>query len=359
MRTKFLLIVFFFGYLAQAQTDSLRLMFAGDMMNHGPQIKSAYQVQSNSYDYTENFQYVDSIFRQADFVIANLETTLGVKPYSGYPQFSAPVEFPLYAKKAGINIMATANNHSCDKGLKGIVNTLDVLDTLNIIHFGTYRNVVERDSLTPLIIEKNNIKIVLLNYSYGTNGIAVPRPAVVNLIDKEQIKTDIEKAKKHLPDAIIVFLHWGTQYKYKPNQSQKDLVKFLHEQGVNIIIGSHPHVLQPVEYEYDVLNDIDYLTVYSLGNFISNQRKYPRDGAMIFSMNLTKDEQGKIRIKKYESIPVWVYKYQKDKKNHYEILPVEDFKLRPDYFQKNSDYQKMMRYYKFFKQMFDVKLFSQ
>ncbi len=117
--------------------------------------------------------------------------------------------------------MATANNHSCDKGLKGTINTLDVLDTLNIKHFGTYRNTKERDSLTPLIIQKNNIRIALLNYSYGTNGIPVPYPAKVNLIDKKQIKADIDKARNLLPDAIIVFLHWGTQYKFKPNQAQK------------------------------------------------------------------------------------------------------------------------------------------
>jgi len=358
MQFKYYLIFFLTYSITQAQTDSLKLMFAGDIMSHKPQIKAAYDLQKKTYDYSENYQYVDSVFRRADLVIANLETTLGVKPYSGYPQFSAPAELAFYVKKAGVDVLATANNHSCDKGLKGVLNTLNVLDTLNIMHFGTYRNQNERDSLTPLIIEKNNIKVAFLNYTYGTNGIPVPKPAKVNLIDKKQIKADVEKAKKLLPDVIIVFLHWGIQYKYKPDKTQKDLVKFLYDLDVNIVIGSHPHVLQPVVYEYDALNDIDYLTVYSLGNFISNQRKYPRDGSMIFSLKLTKDDKGKIRIADYDYIPVWVYKYQKDKKYHYEILPVEDFKFRPDYFQTNAQYQKMMRYYKFFGKMFNLKLFS-
>ena len=352
MRYRLYVFLFLFSYtVTQAQTDSLQLMFVGDIMNHGPQIKAAYDLRTGSYDYSENFQYVNSTFQKADIVIGNLETPIGIKPYSGYPQFSAPPELPQACKKAGIDILATANNHSCDKRLRGITHTLNVLDNLNLRHLGTYRNKIERDKLTPLIINKNNIKIALLNYSYDTNGLPVPYPAVVNLIDKKQIKMDIEKAKIQMPDVIIVFLHWGTQYKYQPNQTQKDLVKFLHNQGVNIIIGSHPHVLQPVEYEYDALNNIEYLTVYSLGNFLSNQRRHPRDGGMIFSLNLTKDENGKTKIANYKSIPVWVYKYFKDKKNHYEILPVEDFKLHPEYFPSNADYQKMMRYYKFFKEI--------
>ncbi len=352
MRLNIYLYFFIFTYgLSFAQTDTIRLMFAGDIMNHGPQIKAAYRPESRTYDYTENFKYVKNIFNKADFVIANLETTIGVKPYSGYPQFSAPAQLPEACQNAGINVLATANNHACDRRKKGIINTLDVLDSLAVLHFGTYRNTMEKDSLSPLIIEKNNIKIALLNYTYDTNGLPVPRPAVVNLIDKKQIKSDIEKARKQLPDVIIVFLHWGTQYKTKPDWQQKNLVDFLHKNGVNIIIGSHPHVIQPVEYEYDALNGIDYLTVYSLGNFISNQRKFPRDGAMIFSLDLLKDDQGRIRLAGYESIPVWVYKYQKQKKNHYEILPVNDFLLRPAYFQTNAHYQQMMRYKRYFEQI--------
>ncbi len=351
MRSLFLFISIFSNFLLHAQTDSLRLMFVGDIMNHGPQIKAAYNRLTGLYDYTENFKYVKNIFQQADIVIANLETTLGVKPYSGYPQFSAPVQLAVACKQAGITLLATANNHSCDKHKKGIINTLNVLDTLDIKHMGTYRNPNEKDSLVPLLIEKKGFKIALLNYTYGTNGLPVPAPAVVNLIDKNQIKRDIERTKKFFPDAIIVFLHWGNQYQNKPDKTQKELVKFLYLQGVNFVIGSHPHVVQPIDYEYDALNKIDYLTVYSLGNFISNQRKFPRDGGLIVSLQLYKDNNGKVRLESYQAIPVWVYKYAKENKNHYEILPVEDFKLYPEYFEKNTDYQKMMRYYRHFNQI--------
>ena len=351
MRTfySFLLSLFFVSVSAQTSiSDTLRIMFVGDIMNHGPQIKAAYDAKSKDYHYDENFQFLLPIFSQADWVIGNLETTLGVKPYAGYPQFSAPPALARDCQQAGVNVLATANNHSCDKRKKGIINTLDVLDTLQIKHFGTYRSQKERDSLTPLILQSKGFSIALLNYTYGTNGLPVPYPTKVNIIDKKQIKADIEKSKLLHPDAIIVFLHWGTQYKSKPNGYQKDLVKFLHKQGINIIIGSHPHVLQPIEYKNDTLNKRQELTVYSLGNFISNQRTYPRDGSMILRFEITRDIEGNLRILPPKTVPLWVYKYNKKKKRHYEILPVEDFIYSPNFFKRNADYQKMMRYYKYY-----------
>ncbi len=328
--------------------DTLQLMFVGDIMSHGPQIRAAYRPEADTYDFTENFKYISPIFKQADWVIGNLETTLGVKPYSGYPQFSAPPALAIACSEAGINILATANNHSCDKGRRGIVNTIDVLDSLNITHLGTYKNLVEKQQNTPLILEKKGLKLAILNYTYGTNGLSIPSPTKVNLIDKVLIKQDIIKAQSMQPDVIIAFMHWGKQYQNNPDKTQKTLVDFFHKNGVNIVIGSHPHVIQDVDYERDYVKYKDYFTVYSLGNFISNQRTFLRDGSMIVRLAITKNEAGKVRLTGYELIPLWVYKYQKEKQWHYEILPVEQFQYKPDYFQKNTDYQKMMHYYKHF-----------
>ena len=351
--TIFFLFGWYFSVFSQPLSkDSLYIMFAGDIMSHSPQTKAAYDTVTQNYDYTENFKYVKTIFQQADFVVGNLETTLGVKPYSGYPQFSAPPALTKACRDAGINVLGTANNHSCDKRRRGIVKTIDILDSLQIYHTGTFRNKAEKDSLTPLILEKNGIKLAILNYTYDTNGIPIPKPTKVNLIDTTAIKQDIKQAKLQHPDEIIVFLHWGEQYKNHPNKQQKQLVAFLHRNDINIIIGSHPHVIQDIDYEIDYLNNKTYLTVYSLGNFISNQRTFPRDGSMIVGFKLVKDTWGKIHLTGFKRIPIWVYKYIKSKRRHYEILPVEDFKLRPDYFVKNRDYQKMMRYYKHYNQMF-------
>lgn len=354
---KFYSVIFFvfgcyFMLNSQQPQDSLHIMFVGDIMSHAPQISSAYNPATRDYDYTENFKYVKEIFKQADLTVGNLETTLGIKPYSGYPQFSAPPALARACRDAGIDVLATANNHSCDKRRRGIIKTLNILDSLQIYHTGTFRNKVEKDNLTPLIITRNGIKLAFLNYTYGTNGIPVPKPTKVNLIDTAAIKRDIAKAHLQNPDEIIVFLHWGEQYKNHPNKQQKKLVAFLRREGINIIIGSHPHVIQDIEYEQDYLNFKSYLTVYSLGNFISNQRPFPRDGSMIVDVKLVKDNTGKIRVANYKTIPVWVYRYAKSGRYHYEILPVKNFISCPEYFDSKTDYEKMMRYYKHYKSMF-------
>ncbi len=345
------IFLFFFVTVDYSQTaDTLRLMFIGDIMSHGPQLQAAYQPENNSYDYSENFKYVSAIFQQADFVIGNLETTLGIKPYSGYPQFSAPEQLAFACRQAGINVLATANNHSCDKRKKGIYKTIDILDSLQLQHFGTYKNRKEKDNRTPLILQKNEIKIALLNYTYGTNGIPVPYPAIVNQLNKKLIKKDITKAQNTKPDAILTFLHWGNQYQAKASAQQLDMENFLHQNDIQYIIGSHPHVVQPVVYQHDTISNISYFTAYSLGNFISNQRKFPRDGSMILSLTFVKTD-GKFALISYQTIPIWVYKFKKNNKNHYEILPVTDFMFRPEYFKDNRDYQKMMRYYKHYQKI--------
>ncbi len=332
--------------LSKDSVQTAQLLFAGDLMSHGPQLSSAYNDSLKTYSYTDNFKFIDSIIRSADLALVNLETTIGVKPYSGYPAFSAPPALVVAAKKAGFDFFVTANNHTCDKGKKGIIKTLDILDRLHLKHTGSFRNKKEKDSLYPLITDVNGIKIAWLNYTYGMNGISVPYPTKVNLIDKKKIAGDVAKAKALNPDIIIAFLHWGTQYQHKPDDSQKSLEKYLHGMGVRYIIGSHPHVIQPVVFQKDSLQG-QFLTVYSMGNFLSNQRKFPRDGSILISVQIEKNKQ-KTYIRNLEIIPIWVYKYQENNKNKYEILPVEEFIYNPDYFKKNTDYQKMMRYYKHF-----------
>ena len=144
--------------------------------------------------------------------------------------------------------MANANNHALDGRAKGLKRTLDVLDSLKIVHMGTYRDSLERDSTCPLIIEKNSIKLALLNYTYGTNGLTISPPYIVNYIDTAAIRRDIEKAKSENPDKIIVFLHWGTEYERDENTWQKNMAKYIFSKGADVIIGSHPHVIQPIRF---------------------------------------------------------------------------------------------------------------
>lgn len=343
------IFVFFHSLYAQNEEgNSVKLLFLGDIMGHGPQIDAAFNSKTKTYNYDSNFKYIQNTFSQADIVIGNLEVTLGTKPYKGYPQFSSPPELAEAIKNAGIHILGTANNHSCDRRKKGIVKTVEILDSLKITHFGTYVSTSVKDSLNPLLIEKNGIKIALLNYTYGTNGILIPAGTEVNLLDKKEIQNDVEAAKALKPDQIIAFVHWGQQYKDLPSSSQKNWFAYFQSLGVNIVVGSHPHVVEPMLWD-KVTNS---LVVYSLGNFVSNQRSFPRDGGALFELTLTKTEN-RTEIKDAKYILTWVHKQIFENGMDYVVLPVEEFEYKKGYFHKKQDFEQMKRYSKHARKLFD------
>lgn len=269
-------------------SQRLTLIFAGDLMQHQGQIDAA-RTKEGGYDYTDCFRFVKKEISSADIAIGNLEVTLGGKPYKGYPQFSAPDEYLTAIKDAGFDVLITANNHCLDKGKKGLERTILLLDSLQIPHAGTYVNEEARNQHYPLLLEKNGFRIVLLNYTYGTNGINATAPNVVNYIEKESIAKDIETALAQQPDAIIACMHWGDEYQSLPNKSQTTLADWLLEQGVTHIIGSHPHVVQPIEVRTDTLTHQKHVVLFSLGNFISNMSARKTDGGLLFKMELAKD----------------------------------------------------------------------
>ena len=225
---------------------TVTLLFGGDLMQHIGQVQSAAR-PNGTYDYSGVFDLMAPEIQRADIAIANFEVTLGGPPYKGYPQFCAPDEYLQAAIDCGFDVLTTCNNHSVDTYGRGIDRTITMMDSLGAKHLGTYRNQAERDSLYPFVIEHNNIRICLLNYTYGTNGIPVPKPYIVNLIDTTIIAQDIAKAKSLNPDVIICMPHWGDEYKLLPNQGQRDLANWLFEKGVDHIIGGHPHVVEPIE----------------------------------------------------------------------------------------------------------------
>ena len=255
---------------ASAQTiDSISIYFAGDIMQHEAQLKAALRADG-TYDYTGCFTQVTPEIEAADIAVCNFETTLGGAPYSGYPQFCSPDELAAAVRDAGFDIFLTANNHCLDRRTRGLVRTLDVLDSLCIPHLGTYRDQAERDSLYPYIIERYSMRIALLNYTYATNGIPVAAPCIVNYIDTTQIKADVIRARQLHADCIIACMHWGTEYRLEPDKSQKTLEEWLYSIGVDHIIGGHPHVVQPVRTLPHRYHAGSSLTVWSLGNYISN-----------------------------------------------------------------------------------------
>ena len=321
------------------EPQEFSLIFTGDVMQHDSQIKGAYNPLTKQYEYDSNFHYLKPILASADVTVANLELTLAGKPYKGYPTFSSPDDLAVSLQNAGVDYMVTANNHSCDRRKKGIVRTIDVLDSLNFPHTGTFESQAARDTLYPMIIDQNGFRLALLNYTYGTNGIPVPPPTVVNLIDTAQIGADLRKAKSMKPDKIITVIHWGWEYNSYPNKKQKALAKFLHSNGSDIIIGMHPHVLQPMENVYDTIAGKDHVKVYSLGNFISNQRKRQRDGGALLRIELEKLGE-EVSIKEVGYVLTWVQTKVIDDRKFWYILPASFYEQNSHLLSK-TDFAKM------------------
>ena len=257
-------------------------------MQHKAQLDAALQTDG-TYNYSGCFTQVTPEIEAADIAVCNFETTLGGAPYTGYPRFCSPDAYAEAVRDAGFDIFLTANNHCMDTRNRGLVRTLDVLDSLGIKHLGTYRNQAERDSLYPYFIERNGMRIALLNYTYDTNGIPVVPPCIVNYIDTTQIKADIQRARQLKADCIIACMHWGTEYMLQPDSQQRKLEDWLYAHGVDHIIGSHPHVVQPVRTLPDYRNrPIRHLTVWSLGNYISNMSAPNTDHGLAVTLYLWK-----------------------------------------------------------------------
>jgi len=335
--------IFFVTFIVYGQnSNELSFFFVGDVMSHGPQINAARNNNTDSYDYDASFQFVKPIIEQHDIAIANLEVTHAGKPYSGYPQFSAPDELSKALMDSGFDILLTCNNHSCDGGSKGVTRTLDVLDKVGIKHTGTFRNKAERDKNYPLMIEKNGMKVAILNYTYGTNGLTVAAPLIINYIDSAVIKKDVNKAKSLGAEYIICTMHWGSEYEPLPSAYQKNYEKYCYELGVDMVIGSHPHVIQPMQKK--LVNGKEKLTVYSMGNYVSNQRDRYKNGGLIVGTTLQKNE-GQISIKEVHHSFAYVHIKQEIGSKYYYLLPEFNYNVYRPGFLSTSEQASMDQFF--------------
>ncbi|MCC6463252.1 MAG: CapA family protein [Saprospiraceae bacterium] len=318
-----------------AQTDTLHLVFAGDIMGHTPQIKSA-EVAPGKYDYQACFRYIRPILERADLAVGNLELTLSAKgPYSGYPMFRSPDALASDLKEAGFDILVTANNHSNDGRGAGVTHTVQTLRDLGFLQTGTFLNARDRSAFYPLMVYKNGFKIALLNYTYGTNGVPTQAPTIVNLIDTVQIARDLAEARARKPHFIIAVMHWGLEYQLEENAEQRQLARFLIREGADLIIGAHPHVVQPIKTETVQLPDgsrKSAVVVYSLGNFISNQQKPGTDGGILFEVDLLhRKGVPRAEVGQYGYLPVYRYmKKNASGKTDYFALPIGRYEKYPD-----------------------------
>ena len=298
---------------SQQEPITFSLSAIGDVMCHNTQYMDAYISSTDSYDFSYVFDDIQNYIESADISIGSLETTFAGKDrgYSNYPTFNSPEQLAYDLSEMGLDVLSTAGNHALDKGFSGLCNTLDVLDDANISHSGTYRTQEDRDSV--LIKDVKGVKVAILSYTYGTNGIPVPydKDFCVNLIDRDLIKQDIENAKSQNADVIISCMHWGIEYQTTQNQDQEDLANFLFQNGVDIILGNHPHVLQPMEKRSVTLEDgtvKDCFVIYALGNFICDQNSENTRNSIILNLDITKNVNGKISIDKVDYVPIYMYK---------------------------------------------------
>lgn len=309
---------------------TINMVATGDIMCHLTNIKNAYNSTSKNYDFSNVFENIKDYTLNADITIGNLETTFAgaSRGYTGYPTFNTPEVLGKNLRNIGFDVICTANNHSMDKGYTGVESTLDYLDEYGLDHMGTARSKEEQDTI--LVKDVNGIKIAFLAYTYGTNGISIPsgKEYSVNLIDKDLIKDHIALAKQQEVDVICVNMHWGAEYRLTPHSTQEELADFLFENGVDVILGSHPHVLEPMEKRTITLEDgstKDGFVIYSLGNFVSGQIYANTKSTVILDIQITKDSEGKISIGNVTYTPVYLYDAGSNSKSRtrYTLIDVE------------------------------------
>lgn len=325
MKTWALLTLFLYSVTLSAQ-ERITLLFVGDLMQHQAQIDAA-RTPQGTYDYSPCFSLVKTQIQAADIAVGNLEVTLGGRPYKGYPAFSAPDEYLYAIRDAGFDVLLTANNHCLDRGQKGLERTLHLLDSLQIPSAGTYRDSTDRHLRYPLLLQKNGFRIALLNYTYGTNGLRAKAPNQVNYLDRRQMLQDIHTARAWQPDVLIACLHWGNEYQQLPSREQQEWADWLFAQGVDHIIGSHPHVVQPMEVRTDSLSGDRHLLAYSLGNYLSNMSARNTDGGAIVTLTLEKSvpdgsHHPRTRLASYSYDLVWTGRPVLTGKKNFILYPV-------------------------------------
>ncbi|MBQ4584370.1 MAG: CapA family protein [Bacilli bacterium] len=284
--------------------SKVSVVTTGDALIHSGIFKDAYD--GNDYDFSKQFELVAPIISNYDIAYYNQETIFGGEKlgYSNYPRFNTPNHLGIDMQEAGFNMVSLATNHSLDKNETGAVNAIEFWNSQeNVLSSGMYLS--EEERLEERIFEKNGITYTLLSYTTSTNGLPVPegKDYLVNVYSEEKVKEDVLRYQDKV-DIIFVAMHWGIEYTHTPNSEQVQIANYLAGLGVEVVIGCHPHVIQPIEK----INDT--LVIYSLGNFISAQEGEKKLVGMLASFDITKttkDNESRIVIDNIEVDLTWTY----------------------------------------------------
>lgn len=314
-------------------SDTVSIFIIGDVMMHTPQLNR---------DHRMFLRHIAPEMQKADFAVANMEFPLGGPPYTGYPAFSAPDYMLEYLTECGNDVILTANNHIFDKGRKGLERTLAHLHTAkdSVLFTGTYSNSDESLSLNPLILEKDDLKIALINFTYGLNGGPQEGYPNVNYMDKDSISVYIERAKGSNADFIVALPHWGDEYELRHNQMQEKWAEWLAGQGVDAIVGSHPHVVQ------DTAHINGTAVIYSMGNAVSNMSAENTRLELAVVLRFVRDGwSGRKTMLEPELRFMWCTLPGK-LTDSYATIFVKDWTGRRSEWKSPSDYDNMMETYK-------------
>ncbi len=331
----------------KVKTSKLSLVMVGDALLHGSVYRDAYK--NGTYDFSSQLELIKPIIQKYDLAFYNQESILGGTQLglSDYPTFNSPQEFGDAMIDTGFNLVSLANNHTMDRGEKAVLSSYEYWKTKDVLTAGSYSNAEEANEIK--IKEKNGIKYTLLAYTYGTNGIKVPegKDYLVNIYSDEKAKADIEKVRDKV-DLLMVSMHWGTEYQTEPTETQKKQAEFLASLGVDIIIGTHPHIIEPITY----INDT--LVIYSLGNFISAQstnNDYNTMTELMTSVDVIKEEkdgQATIKLDNLNNELLFNY-YQKGSRwTNFKVVP---FSMMNETY--NSDYKRLYDKYSAVVKMYD------
>ncbi|MCR4859900.1 MAG: CapA family protein [Bacteroidales bacterium] len=317
--------------------DTVKIVIIGDVMMHRKQL---------DYDYHPFLARIAPVLREADVAVANMEFPLGGKPYSGYPAFSTPDPYAWYAADdCGIDVFLTANNHILDRSEAGLLRTLQVYDrirdSLGVLQTGTARNPREKEETYPLVLLRKGIRIALVNFTYGTNIGSAARWPAVSRMDRKEVGEAVRSARDQGADFVIALPHWGTEYRLRHDDTQEEWARWLVDQGVDAVVGAHPHVVQDTTHIRQVP------VIYSLGNAVSNMSATnTRLGLMAVLRFVNDPAGGRKRMLEPELRFTWCTLPGNLLPDSYSTLPVKEWASRRGDWLNPSDFDNMMSTYR-------------
>ena len=334
-------------FISDENTSYVKLMFVGDLPINKRVVESAYRSKTHSYDFQPIFHYIRPYLNLGDIVVGNLETTVGTPPFGKFPQYRAPKEIATSLKYAGFNLLMTANGKTVYQDSETWKTQNKILDKVRIENIGSFSDLDNRFKKNPIIIEKRGIKIGFLNYMDGIDDNTDSKP-IINHLDTTLIKKDIALAKERGAEYIVVYLNWGSEFELHSNITQQVYAKTITNAGADLIIGTHPHVVQEMQLDEIIENNNvkKKITVYSLGDFLTTANSTKVNSSAIFEIVISKNKHNKeVKVEDFGYIPTYCYSYNFEGKLTWTIIPVRQVELYniEIQFMSNYDREKMLQ----------------